>query len=392
MSLRSSSTSSSKPERGLGPGWRFLPLLVIVGWAIAGLAAIDVFINIAFAYPSDPKVLTPSRLQQYFEYGRSTEGSLMRMTRPDRSATAPITLAGWYEPLLSTGSQEQRGSDSVGSGAEKPVVTIYGGSHSVRLANALGRVSKHLAWRSIAAPGATANWSYGAFLRDRRGNGKSVAVVLTFNANELAMITSFSPAIWSGDLPMPYTGDRFYIKGGQLEVIHPPYDSFETYERTFFDLKVWSQAVNFFAKNDPIYDAFSFLASTLDRSALARLVRRAYNSNRAKTIQQAVLDKSGFHPESEAIQVARTIIHAFATRARADGMIPVVYLVNNLGYSDILFRALKPALDADALPYVSSHEFVSPSDPNAYLPDSHFTDANDDRLAAALEDVIKKSR
>jgi hypothetical protein len=392
VGLRSSSTFSSKPARGLGPGWRFFPLLVIACWATAGLAAIDVFINIVFAYPTDPTVLTPSRLQQYFEYGRSAEGALTRMTRPERSATAPITLAGWYEPLRSTGSQERPGSGSAGSEPEKPVVTIYGGSQSVRLANALGRVSKDLAWRSIGAPGATPNWSYGAFLRDRGGKGKSVAVVMTFDAAELAMITSFSPAIWSGDFPMPYTGDRFHLEGGQLKVIHPPYDSFEAYERTFFDPKAWPQAVDFFAKNDPIYDAFSFLANALDRSALARLLRRAYNSDRAKSIQHAVLDKSGFHPESEAIQVARAIIHEFATRARADGMIPVVYLVNNLGYSDILFRALKPALDADAVPYVNSHEFVSASDPNAFLPDGHFTDANDDRLAVALEDVIKKSR
>ena len=56
-------------------------------------------INILFAYPSDPKVTNPSRLRLYFEYGRSTEGQLSRMTRADRTRTAPITLSGWYDPL-----------------------------------------------------------------------------------------------------------------------------------------------------------------------------------------------------------------------------------------------------------------------------------------------------
>jgi hypothetical protein len=389
VNQRNSSISSSR--LGLGSGWNYWPLIVIAGWAILGLIAIDVAINIAFAFPSDPKVLTPSSLQQYFEYGRSAEGALIRMTRPSRLETAPITLAGWYDPLVSTGPATRSTSTSEDPNPHKPVVTIFGGSHSVRLANALGRVSKDLTWRSVGAPGATPNWSYGAYLRDR-GGGNSIAVVLTFNANELAMITSFSPAIWSGDLPMPYVGDRFYLKGGQLKAILAPYDSFEQYEQRFFNPKAWSETVDFFAKNDPLYDSFAFRASLLDRSSLVRLARRAYNQNRNRSVLRAVLDKSGFNPASEAIQVARAIIRAFAAQARADGMIPVIYLVNSLGYSDNLFRALKPALDADKVPYVSSHEFVSPNDPNGYLPDSHFTDANDDLLAAALEDVVKRSR
>ena len=73
-------------------------------------------------------------------------------------------------------------------------------------------------------------------------------------------------------------------------------------------------------------------------------------------------------------------------------MIPVIYLVNNLGYSDNLFRALQPILEADKIPYLSSHTIVSPNDPRNYLPDSHFTDENDDRLAAALVEVIENAR
>ncbi len=390
MSPHSSYISSSKTGRGLGPGWKFLPLLVMAGWTVVALAAIDTVIGVAFEYPSDPRVLTPTRLQSFFEYGRSTEDALKRKTRSERTQTAPITLAGWYDPLVSTGSDEEQGASSPSAPA-KPVVTIYGGSHSVRLAEALGRVSTNLAWRSVGAPGATSNWSYGAMLRDRDGYKKSVAVVLTFNTNLLPAITSFSPAMWNTDSPTPYTGDRFYLEGGKLKVMHPPYDSFDEYQRTLSDPQAWRRAVNFFAHNDPLFDSISFRSSVLDHSALVRLARRAYNTGRYKKNERAVLDKSTFHAESEAVQVARAIIHAFATRARADGKIPVVYLVNNFGYSDVLFRALKPALDADAVPYVSSHQFVSPSDSSGYLPDSHFTDVNDERLAVALEEIVMNS-
>src|SRR5436190_19701037 len=68
-------------------------------WVVVGLVVIDILINLVLAYPTDPKVTNPSRLRLYFEYGRSTEGQLARMTRQDPLQTAPITLSGWYEPL-----------------------------------------------------------------------------------------------------------------------------------------------------------------------------------------------------------------------------------------------------------------------------------------------------
>src|SRR5579863_1456423 len=77
--------------------------IYVAVWIFIGLVAIDVSINLLFAYPSDPKVTNPSRLQSYFEYGRSVEGQLSRLTRTDRSQTAPITLSGWYDPIVVEG-------------------------------------------------------------------------------------------------------------------------------------------------------------------------------------------------------------------------------------------------------------------------------------------------
>lgn len=390
MNQPSSSTFNSKPERGLGLGWNVVPLLLIVGWTVAGLVAVDTLIAVAFSYPSDPTVL-PSRLQSFFEYGQSTETALKRMTRSDPSKTAPITLAGWYDPLVVKTSQDGQTSRSAPTSA-KPVVTIYGGSHSVRLAYALGRVSKEFSFRSIGAPGATSNWSYGAYLRDRKSYKGNTAVVLTFNTDLLPSITSFSPAIWNSDAPKPYTGDRFYVHHGKLGVIHAPYTSFAGYTRTLSDPTAWRHTVDFFAKNDPLFNSISFRASILDHSPLARLARRAYNTQEHKLDQRAVLDQRSFRPDSEAVKVGRAIIREFAARARLDGTVPIIYLVNNMGYSDVLFRALKPALDADHVPYVSSHDFVPPNNPNGYLPDSHFTDANDEKLAMALARVVDSAR
>jgi hypothetical protein len=357
-----------------------IQLIFLAMWTFLGLAAIDLSINYIFAYPAEPKVLNPSRLQLYFEYGRTAEGQLWRMTRPDRSETAPITLAGWYDPLPTEGPSIADGS----------TVTFYGASHTVRLARALGRISKQLVPRVVGAPGATANWSYGAFLRDRTGR-KSRAAVLTFNSNNFAMISSFSPMIWSVDAPIPYTADRFYLEGGQLKVIHPPYTSFDQYEKTFYDRAAWSDALAFFAKNDPLYHSFAVRSNPLDHSSLWRLYRRARSQNMIRNQQRSVLDPSGFRPESDDVKVAQAIIHEFAVQARNEGILPIIFIVNNLGYSDNLFRALLPALEVDQIPYVSSHTIV-PNDPRAFLPDSHFTEEFDDRLAEALVKIVDKGQ
>jgi hypothetical protein len=129
----------------------------------------------------------------------------------------------------------------------------------------------------------------------------------------------------------------------------------------------------------------------LDHSSLFRLIRRAYAQRYFRQKKADVLNPTGFNPQSEQVQVARAMVRDFAARARQEGIVPLIYIVNNFGYSDYLFEALKPALEADQIPYVSSHTIVSPDDPRGYLPDSHFTDAVDVKLAHALEQAIRSA-
>jgi hypothetical protein len=347
-------------------------------WFILALGAIDLAINIIFAFPQNPR-LRPGHLQAYFEYGRSIEGQLRRMTRVSKDDTAPITLSGWYHPLevkeFSSKSPANR------------VVTFYGSSQAVELAAALSRVSVTLTPRSVGAPGATSNWAYGAYLRDR-GGGKSYAVVLAFQSSNLAMITSFSPMNWAIDAPMPYTADRFFLDGGLLRVIHPPYTSFEEYTATLSDPQKWARAREFFAKEDPLYRPLLFRESVLDHSALFRLARRAFGQHVIRNFRNDVLDQSGFKADSEGIRVAKSIIHQFAAAARREGELPIVYLVNDLGYSDYLAQALVPTLVADSILYLNSDTLASANDPRAFQSDGHFTPQIAEGLARALESMI----
>lgn len=353
----------------------------MLAWIVVWLIVIDALINVVFRYPSDPKVTTPGQLRLYFDYGRSAEAKLRRMTGVNRETSAPITLAGWYKPIVVQDNPPRPGAD---------IVTFYGMSHSVRLANALNRTSRRYSARSVGAPGATANWSYGAFQRDL-GGGKSKVVVLSIMSANLPMIDTMSPITWNASFPMPYTADRYYEKNGRLGVVHPPFLSFDQYIATFHNPAKWAAARRIIAANDTMYDSFLMRESVLDKSSMFRLIRRAYAQRLEREARAQVFLNDGFNPRSEHVRVANAIVRDFAADARSHGLIPVVFIANNLGYSDWLYKLLRRTLEIDHIPFLNSASIVSPTDPRGYLPDSHFTDANDDRLARALAGVIDRA-
>ena len=378
MSPHSSSISSSDQaiERRRG--------LATLVWSLIWLVALDIALNLVFAYPDDPKELRPGPLELYFDYGRSMEGRLRRNTRADPAETAPITRAGWYDPLEAVERPAKSGSTEV---------TIYGMSHAVRLADALQEVAPKYHVRSVGAPGASTNWSYGAFLRDK-GNGESSAVVLAIMSSTLPMILSPTPMDWNTSFPMPYTADRFIVKDSGLERIPPPYESFEGYVRALHDPVMWDDALAQFARTDPFFDPLLVRQSWLDESTLTRLLRRARSQWRDHQWRTGVLTAEGYDPDSEPVRVANAVIADFARQARAKDKVPVIYIVDSLGYGDQLYRALASTLAREDIPYIATHDFVGPMDPRGYLPDSHFTEKNDRRLARQmarlLEDIAQE--
>jgi hypothetical protein len=350
------------------------------GWTVAFLIALDFAVGALFPYPQDPRETNPGAVAMFFDYGRSMEGRLRRATRADPAQSAPITQAGWYEPLVATTRPAKP------DGVE---VTIYGMSHAMRLADALQAVSPRLSARSVGAPGATTNWSYGAFLRDQ-GRGDSKVAVLAIMSSTLPMITSPAPMNWNSSFALPYTADRFVLAGGALRRIPPPYDSFAEYVRTLEDPAAWESANRTFARTDPFYDPYLLRQTWLDSSTLVRMARRAWGQRRDRAMREGIIDARSFDPDSEAVRVANAIVADFARKARAQGLVPVIYSVDSFGYGDQLYRALADTLRRDDIPYLATHTVVDPRAPAGYLPDSHFTDANDARLARALERVIER--
>ena len=368
----SSSTSSSDPAQPRGRSG-----LALFAWAAAWLVALDILINLVFPYPDDPRDTSPGAVALYFDYGRSMEGRLRRATREDREETAPITLAGWYDPLV---------VDTYPGQPDGARVTVYGMSHAMRLADAFRQVAPDYTVRTVGAPGATTNWAYGAFLRDE-GKREGDFAVLAIMASNLPMIVSSAPMNWNPSFALPYTADRFYLQDGELRRDTPPYASFEGYVRTLNDPVEWDSALSWFEKNDPYFESIRIRQTWLDNSAIFRLIRRGWMQREDRMRGSSVISAVAHDPEAEAIRVANAIILDFAEKARAEGIIPVVYIVDSFGYGDQMPRALQDTLARKRILYLASHELVDPTDASGYLPDSHFTDNNDMVLARGLKQI-----
>jgi hypothetical protein len=92
----------------------------------------------------------------------------------------------------------------------------------------------------------------------------------------------------------------------------------------------------------------------------------------------------GFAPGTEAIPVTRTILASFVSECRAEGILPVVLLLEDREYADHLSREVGPELERLGVIWIASHEWVNPGDPADALPGRHFSPAANQRIAAEL--------
>lgn len=354
-------------------------------WILFYLSLLDVGANVFFAYPEDPRNISPSPIQQYLEYGRSVEGKLARMTRQTDEESAPILVAGW---LTGYSTEAEPPQDE---GTPRPIVTFYGMSHAQLLAKELASRDSSLEVRFRAAPQAVPTWSYTAYLYDRE-RVRSDAVVLTVMTNTIPLLSTTSGATMYFDGAYPYTWPRYCLEHGALRSVAPPFVSVDGYRKSFYERARWNAYVEWLARYDKYYDPLLFRNSLLDKSSLVRLLRRSYALATRRARQAEVYDEGrGFDPSSEEAAVLRAVVVEFARRARTDGAIPIVFIVNNRDTSDHAFVLLKPTLSGSRIPYLSSHEICPPNDPRNFLPDSHFQPSKNAELAQAMARLLHEA-
>lgn len=377
MHLPNSSTSTSDLTPIPSPSSRWKSVIATLAWTLMGVVAADVSISVLFAMPKNLQQ-EPNKLQSYFEYGRSMESKMRSRVMATREASSPITTVGWLGDRSVYEDQPIVPQDP-----NDLMIATYGGSFSQRVARSI--VEHHgndITVRMVGAPGGPLNWAYAAYDDDRNHHQSQAAILVIndFNVVEQTLGGKFS------DLPVPYTRPLFSLEDGKLHRRDPLIFSFDQLQTALLeDPMLWEKYCQQLAEFDSYYNPLLFRASVFDHSSLLRLLRRGYslsfNNDKAAVFYD---DLTGFEADSESLQVVFAIVREFAKSARSDDIIPIVYVVNTKSWNSNLFKVLKPVLEQNQIPYVSSHTFVSPSDPRMFLGDGHFIPEKDAEIGEAI--------
>jgi hypothetical protein len=376
MKRSSSSTSSSEAPRA-----HRLAVPVAV-YTAAWLLLLDVAIDVTFRVPEDPRI-EPSKLERYFDYGRSVESKLRRMVGPTREQSAPVVPVGWLDPT------EEVDAPSRPSQPGHVLIAGYGQSFTGNLLGALHAIDPRFELRFRGGPGSPLSHSFEMYRMDR-GRHEAEVVVIGVLASAISGLTSMTNMTVQFEAPVPCTYPRFVLRDGELAAIQPSIRSFEQLQAALADEQRWAGFVAELARHDAGFDRLVFERDLLDHSSLGRTIRRGYGQKHAREFNAAFVDADGLRNHAQVIDVAEALLAEFAESARRDGKRPYVLLLNDRGFEDHLHRALGPRLAQRGIPYFSTHELAPPKQARVFLPDGHFLPEIDRALAAAFLEQLRR--
>ncbi len=399
MSRANSFTSNSDPAPGTlvadatpgaglpaaettGPGRRraIRDLLALVGWTVAWLIAFDLLVGVV-ANSSR----TPAKIRAFFTYGHSIRWKLQEGLAGTRLMAAGFTETfannGWLEPPLAPMVVRQSASDL------DPVVSFYGNSYSERVANAMIRTEPRVSVRALIGFNSSPNHSYAAFHRDPARARSKVAVLGVVSSNINGVLSRGYTSVF--DFPPAYTQPLMRIQDGRLVEEWPRVLSLEECRKCLFDDERWKQFSDEMAPWDPYFDHFLFDGSVADRSVIGCLIRKAWAQYRAQQVQERTLGPNGFIRDSQVIRVLSMLLVKFADEARAQGSLPIVLLLDSAGMQGRLKEALGDSLTAAQVPFISSSDLFRTNDRRNYIPDGHYTEENDEKVAKAILDLMR---
>ena len=387
MNAPHSSTFSSEPA--VTGKQRLMRGARLAGFMAAWLAAADVAVNLLFPLPADPAV-TPNSLVRYFNHGRSTVGKLERSVGATPEESAPIVPAGW----LDLEAWDRSKATALEEGHDL-FLTVYGMSFAEHVCDAAASADGAITVRKVTGPAASPNHSYRAFELDETGKNSSDVAVFGILASSLNRMRSLSGMTWTPEHPAPFTFPRYRVDAaGDLQAITTGIETLPEFIEIFRERgQRWREFRDQLARDDHAFNRLVFDRSPADRSVIFRLLRRSVGNRSLKRAEAGLYDpKTGFNADLPEILALKLLVSRFAETCRGRGQIPVVLLFDDQGYGGHLHQLLAPHLAAGEIPFVSSQNHASPDDPANFVPDGHFTAAVDEKLAAALLEIIRPAR
>ena len=351
-------------------------LLATALWTLLFLVAADVALGLLFRMPDDP-TRSPAPPAQYLDFGTSIEAKMRRMVRDTDSTSAPVAAAGWIEPW-------NAGEAPVAAAQGGRLVSVYGQSFAFQVVEPMARMDPAITLRTRGGPASPASHGFAQWEADRKRLHADVAI-LGVLASSVRGIDAASASTWQFEAPPLYTYPRYRVGPAGEPVAEPPLvRSLDDLRDALVDperMRAWEAQL---ARDDAWYDALLWRASWLDRSSLARALRRAWAQRQQRERLARLHDRRGFRDDAEPVRVLRSLVASFARGCREDGTLPVVLLLEDAGYSDHLSRALGPGLDRLGVAWMGTHELADPGNPVNLKADGHFVPSVNQRLAQAL--------
>jgi hypothetical protein len=325
-------------------------------------------------------------LQRYFDYGRSTESKFDIMIKRDYTQEPSFLNWCWIK--------DNRKYDTINSAkieSDKVTVTVYGMSHTKLLGNAIEKLSSRYYIKDITAPGAPANWSFASFLQQEKKFHSDIAI-LGIMTDIVSLVSTSCGATLNVDMAYPFTYPRFTVKNDSLLCVEPPVSTLKQFYSFYNDNEKWSLYRHWLSINDKYFDQITYCRSITDGSILLKLIKRAYSiSSRKNKMEKVYRQGIGFNEKSEEVIILKHIIKEFSEIARNQGTVPIVYIVNNPGGNDFLFKILFPTLTMYNIPYLSTHRICPTNNPSLFLHENrHFIPSKDIELAGEMIKIIDK--
>lgn len=373
MHRPSSSTSSSRIRRR-----RLSAIASTCIWTLLFLTLLDVGVQCAFPMPIDPRT-QPSTLARYFDYGRSIQGKLARMIGSTDAKSNPIVLVGWIENDC---------KPTVPPPLGKVGVSIYGMSFSKNVANELNAIDPALPISSYGGPAAGFNHSYACYKaansNERNPNKIQIIGILASSVHRMLTLGGLTTSF---EAPQPFSYPRYVLVDGELQELKPVVQRPDDLR----DAAKMHAYLEQLAREDAYYDPALFYGGLFDRSAIFRLLRRAYAHGRTRDTDMRLINNGvDFKPNPEVGPVMKVMLRNFAKSARQQDQIPMVILFQDQGMgTDSLYRLLASELEQDGLPFVRSDQIAAATDLSNFIGDGHFTPAANHKIAEAVYAKIR---
>lgn len=350
----------------------------ILSLTLLAVVVLDLAVMIVLTF-SDGRISALQPVVAYFEYGRSVPGKLNRWIERPNTAGNLFDVA-WRSELI----ENSRLEFMLENEETPPVVRAYGMSFVNNILREAKNIQPNLLLDLHSGPGAPPNFTYAAFLDDRKNRRAGDIVVLGILSSSVPALAAMSNRTWVFEQPAPFTYPIFLPTDNGLNRIDPLINSAEAELKLADDPEGAKEWNTYIREYDAYYSFVSFGWPILDKSPFLRLLRRSLAVSGIER-QKAKLIGSAKNTEFPYERILQMMVVSFAEAAREDNQYPIVFLIQSQDTNTPdLLDITKSILIENDIPYIATAEYADVRDPSIFREEGHYKRYIDKIFGAAF--------